>query len=499
MVPLPVDVQLGLRFDEPRAATRRVLPVRELVAQARELLEQEYGDVWVEGEISNFRPAPSGHIYFTLKDADAQLPIVLFRRQAVLLRFRPEDGLHVLVRGRVSVYEQRGQLQLVAETMEPVGAGSLQLAFEQLKQRLKAEGLFDAERKQPLPMFPRTVGVVTSPTGAVIRDFLNIVSRRHSGLNVLLYPVSVQGESAPGEIEAALAELNAGDLVDLVVLARGGGSLEDLAAFNSERVARAIASSRLAVVSAVGHETDFTIADFVADLRAPTPSAAAELITEAQHKIAEHLATQSHRLDRAARFQLLQARQRLTRLPVSHIESRVTTLLHRLSQRLDDASQRLDAALTRQLRLRQNRIAELAAAVLRHDPRQKLAYARAHLADFRTRLDRCIERLLQSSAASFNSLDARLHSLSPLAVLDRGYALVLSAEGALVRSTAQLAAGDSVSTRLADGSFSSRVEFLSLVESLVRVESTASAPLQTALSSANPAPTSSKRGRKPKS
>jgi exodeoxyribonuclease VII large subunit len=475
-----LENQLGLRFDEPRA-TRRIWPVRELVARVRELVEQEYGDIWVEGEISNFRPAPSGHVYFTLKDADAQLPIVLFRRQAMLLRFRPEDGLHVLVRGRVSVYEQRGQLQLVAE---PVGAGSLQLAFEQLKQRLKAEGLFDAERKKPLPLFPHTVGIVTSPTGAVIRDFLNIVSRRHSGLNVLLCPVSVQGESAPAEIEGALAELNASHLVDLIVLARGGGSLEDLAAFNSERVARAIASSKLPVVSAVGHETDFTIADFAADLRAPTPSAAAELITEAQHKIAEHLATQSHRLERAARFQLLQARQRLTRLPVSRAESRVTTLLHRLGQRLDDANQRLDVALTAQLRLRQNRISELAAAVLRIDPRQNLAHARAHLADFRARLDRCLERLLQSSAASLNALDARLHSLSPLAVLDRGYALVLSAEGALVRSTAQIAAGDRVNTRLADGSF------------LSRVESTAAAAPRTAPNNANPAPTPGKRGRK---
>ena len=199
---------MGLRFDEPRS-TRRIWPVRELVGQVRELIEQEWGDVWVEGEISNYRPAPSGHVYFTLKDAEAQLPVVLFCRQAILLRFRPEDGLHVLVRGRVSVYEQRGQMQLVAETMEPVGAGSLQLAFEQLKARLKAEGLFDAERKRPLPAFPRTVGIVTSPTGAVIRDFLNIVARRHSGLSVLLCPVSVQGDSAPAEIEAALAELNA--------------------------------------------------------------------------------------------------------------------------------------------------------------------------------------------------------------------------------------------------------------------------------------------------
>jgi len=224
--------QLNLVFEEPHP-TRRIWPVRELVGQIRELVEQEYVDVWVEGEISNFRPAPSGHVYFTLKDADAQLPIVLFRRQAVLLRFRPEDGLHVLVRGRISVYEQRGQLQLIAETMEPVGAGSLQLAFEQLKERLKAEGLFDSARKRPLPPYPRTVGIVTSRTGAVIRDFLNVVARRHSGLNVLLYPVSVQGDSAPAEIERALADLNASNRVDLIVLARGGGSLEDLAAFNS--------------------------------------------------------------------------------------------------------------------------------------------------------------------------------------------------------------------------------------------------------------------------
>jgi exodeoxyribonuclease VII large subunit len=455
--PDPFAPQLDLTFTDPRA-TRRIWPVRDLVAQVRELIEQQYGDIWVEGEISNYRPAPSGHVYFTLKDTDAQLPIVLFRRQAMLLRFRPEDGLHVLVRGRVSVYEQRGQMQLVAETMEPVGAGSLQLAFEKLKERLKAEGLFDAGRKRPLPAFPRTVGIVTSPTGAVIRDFLSIVARRHSGLSVLLFPVSVQGDQAPAEIESAIVLLNATNLVDLIVLARGGGSLEDLAAFNSETVARAIAASNLPIVSAIGHETDFTIADFAADLRAPTPSAAAELITEAQHKIAEHLATHSHRLERAARFQLLQGRQRLTRLPVSRAESRISTLLHRLEQRLDDFSLRLESAATSQLRLRQARLADLAASVLRHDPRQALAHAREHLAACRTRLDRSLERLLQSSASTLSSLDARLHSLSPLAVLDRGYALVLNAEGGLVRSTGQIAKDDQLTTRLADGSFISRVE-----------------------------------------
>ena len=463
----PFEPQLGLSFDDPRP-TRRIWPVRELVSQVRELVEQQYGDVWVEGEISNYRPAPSGHLYFTLKDADAQLPIVLFRRQAMLLRFRPDDGLHVLVRGRVSVYEQRGQMQLVAETMEPVGAGSLQLAFEQLKERLNAEGLFAAARKRPLPAFPRTVAIVTSPTGAVIRDFLSIVARRHSGLNVLIYPVSVQGESAPAEIESALAELNAANLarpglpssfrVDLIVLARGGGSLEDMSAFNSERVAHAIVASQLPVVSAIGHETDFTIADFAADLRAPTPSAAAELITEAQHKIAEHLANQSHRLERATRFQLLQARQSLTHLPISRTESRISALLHRSAQRLDDFAFRLEAALIAQLRQCQDRVADLAAAVLRHDPRQALAEARERLQALSTRIDRSLERTLRRAAVRIGAVDARLHSLSPLAVLDRGYALVVSADGALIRSTTQIAAGKKLTTRLADGSFTSRVE-----------------------------------------
>lgn len=453
----PFAPQLGLTFEEPRP-TRRIWPVRQLVTEVRELIEQEYGDIWVEGEISNYRPAPSGHVYFTLKDADAQLPIVLFRRQAMLLRFRPEDGLHVLVRGRVSVYEQRGQMQLVAETMEPVGAGSLQLAFEQLKERLKAEGLFDASRKRPLPAFPRTVGIVTSPTGAVIRDFLNIAGRRHSGLSVLLFPVSVQGESAPAEVESAINELNTAGLVDVIVLARGGGSLEDLAAFNSERVARAIAASRLPVVSAIGHETDFTIADFVADLRAPTPSAAAELITEAQHKVAEHLANLTHRLDRAARFQLLQARQHLTRLPVSRTEFRMSTLLMRLAQRLDDLGSRAEAVLVGRFRQQQRVLGDLAAAVLRHDPRQQLAQARERLQACRTRLDRSQEHQLHTHRASLSALNARLHSLSPLAVLERGYALVLNAEGSVIRSTAQVAVGDQLVTRLADGAIISRVE-----------------------------------------
>jgi len=453
----PVAPQLGFLFEEPRN-TRRIWPVRELVGQVRELVEQRYADVWVEGEISNFRPAPSGHMYFTLKDADAQLPVVLFRRQAILLRFRPEDGLHVLVRGRLSVYEQRGQMQLVGETMEPVGAGSLQLAFEQLKERLKAEGLFDSARKRPLPAFPRTVGIVTSPTGAVIRDFLNIVARRHSGLNVLLCSVSVQGDLAPGEIEAALRRLNASGLADVIVLARGGGSLEDLAAFNSERVARAIVASRLPVVSAIGHETDFTIADFAADLRAPTPSAAAELITAAQHRIEEQLAALAQRLQRAARFRNLQARQRLARVQVDRAAARMTTMLHRLEQRLDDLVLRMEAALNRHLRNHRREVIDLTAAVLRHDPRRRLAHARGHFDACRTRLDRVLERTIEARRGRLRALDAQLHSLSPLAVLDRGYALVLDARGELVRSITQIRSGDAVVSRLSDGSFDSRVE-----------------------------------------
>ncbi len=453
----PSTPQLDLSF-EPQRAKRRVWPVRELVAQVRGLVEEEFTDIWAEGEISNYRPAPSGHVYFTLKDAEAQLKVALFRRQAMLLRFRPEDGLHVLVRGRVSVYEQRGELQMVAETMEPVGAGSLQLAFEQLKERLAAEGLFDAGRKRKLPAFPRTVGIVTSPTGAVIRDFLNIVARRHSGLNVLLYPASVQGEQAVGEICSAIRELNESGLVDLIVVARGGGSLEDLAAFNSEAVARAIAGSSLPVVSAVGHETDFTIADFVADLRAPTPSAAAELITEAQHRVAEEIAELGHRLERAARYQLLRARQRWSRVEADRNEMRMTQLLRRQEQWLDDANGRLEAAMEMRLSAWTAQSAQLAAAVMQHDPRERLNQSRQRMTASRGRLEMAVLHRLHEATATRGALAARLDALSPLAVLERGYALVRDDAGRVVRDAAQLKRGDVVSTRLRRGSFTSKVE-----------------------------------------
>jgi exodeoxyribonuclease VII large subunit len=449
--------QLDLSFEQPQTA-RRIWPVRELVEHVCEQVEQEFADIWVEGEISNCRPAPSGHLYFTLKDADAQLPVVLFRRQALLLRFKPEDGLHVLVRGRVSVYAQRGQLQLVGETIEPVGAGSLQLAFEQLKERLKAEGLFESARKRLLPAFPRSVGIVTSPNGAVIRDFLNIVARRHAGLNVLVCPAAMQGEQASGDVEAALSQLNSSGLADLIVVARGGGSLEDLSAFNSERVARAIVASALPVVSAIGHETDFTIADFVADLRAPTPSAAAELITEAQHRIAERVETQSNRLERATRFQLLHARQQFDRVPMDRAERRTTAMLHRLSQRLDDLGFRIEASVNDLVRARQREVTELAADVLHHEPRQMLARMRERLGVSGTRLERSLERTLRRWTARLEALDGRLRSLSPLAVIERGYALVLSTDGTVIRSTAELALGDQIRTRLSDGEIRSTVD-----------------------------------------
>jgi exodeoxyribonuclease VII large subunit len=449
--------QLDLTFEQPQSA-RRVWPVRELVEHVCEQVEQEYGDIWVEGEISNCRPAPSGHLYFTLKDADAQLPVVLFRRQMLLLRFKPEDGLHVLVRGRVSVYAQRGQLQLVGETIEPVGAGSLQLAFEQLKERLKAEGLFDAARKRPLPAFPRSVGIVTSPTGAVIRDFLNIVGRRHAGLNILVYPAAMQGEQATAEVEAALANLNASELVDAIVVARGGGSLEDLSAFNSERVARAIVASKLPVISAIGHETDFTIADFVADLRAPTPSAAAELITEAQHRVAERVESLANRLERATRYQILRMRQKFDSVPLDRAERRTMAMLHRLNQRLDDLGFRMEASVNGLVRARQREVTELTADVLHHEPRQMLARMRERLGVGRTRMDRSIERTLRRWAARLEALDGRLRSLSPLAVLERGYALVLGGDGTVIRSTVQVSPGDQIRTRLSDGEFSSTVD-----------------------------------------
>lgn len=473
------DGQLGFLFEEPKAAPRRVWKVKELVGEVRTRVERAYADIWVEGEISNFRPAPSGHLYFTLKDGESQLPVVLFRKQALLLRFRPADGLHVLVRGKVSVYEQRGQMQLVAEFMEPVGAGSLQLAFEQLKNKLRAEGLFEAERKKPLPTFPRCVGIVTSPTGAVIRDFLNIVGRRHAALDVLLYPASVQGDAAVLELAAGIRYFNQARNVDVIVVARGGGSLEDLAPFNSEELARTIAASELPLVSAVGHETDFTIADFVADLRAPTPSAAAELITAALHNVEERIGQLDSRMQRAVQYRLVQAKHLLSQFSIDASLARMHGSLGRRQQRLDELGYRLETCWRQSHRTATARLHELTTRLHRQDVSQRLALAKMQLSALTDRLGRSVEACLLSQGAKndvlyekliraqrihltqkqtdYRSVENRLQLLSPLAVLNRGYALVFTPDGRLLKDSRDVQDGDSITTRLADGTITSRV------------------------------------------
>jgi exodeoxyribonuclease VII large subunit len=461
VTPSPQPGQLGFTFDSPKAAPnpaeRRIWTVGELVGDVRESVEREYADLWVEGEVSNLRAAPSGHIYFTLKDGESQLPAVLFRRQSTLLRFRPEDGLHVLVRGKVSVYEQRGQMQLIAEFMEPVGAGSLQIAFEQLKARLQLEGLFDPARKNPLPAFPKCIGIITSPTGAVIRDFLNVGGRRHEALNVLLHPALVQGASAAAEVAAGIEYFNRERNVDVIVIARGGGSLEDLAPFNSELLARAIAASQLPIVSAIGHETDFTIADFVADLRAPTPSAAAEIITEAQHKVADLVETLWHRLQRACRYQLIHARERLARVQIDTSSAALRDSFGRRQQRLDELRFRIEAAWLAKVRNASEQTNRLTTRLLRQDAGHRLRLLQERLAALDSRLVHAGRAHFIASRAQLKSYDDRLAGLSPLAVLNRGYALVYGESGDLIKSPGATRAGETITTRLAQGTLKSRV------------------------------------------
>lgn len=437
---------------------RRVWSVRALVNDIGKHVETAYTDIWVEGEISNCRSAPSGHIYFTLKDGEAQLPIVLFRRQATLLRFRPADGLAVLVRGRVSIYESRGQLQLIAETMEPRGAGTLQLAFEQLKARLLAEGLFDAARKRPLPAFPKCIGIVTSLNGAVIRDIVTVVRRRHARLNLLVYPATMQGASSPGSVAAGIRWFNAhSSLVDVIVLARGGGSLEDLACFNDEALARVIAASDLPIVSAIGHETDFTIADFVADLRAATPSAAAELVTAAQHLIEERIATLDARVQRVARFHLMHARERYTRLSAEFVLTRLRNAVNRRSQHLDELRFHLDVSMRRRLRLNAQKLVPLTDRLRRQDMTARIATTRQRLQGTTQRLQGIAIKIVNTDRTRVNRASIRLESLSPLAVMSRGYALVYAADGTLLRSAADTAAGQRVHARLAHGTLVAEV------------------------------------------
>jgi exodeoxyribonuclease VII large subunit len=451
--------QLGLRFGAPQ---RQVWKVRDLVAAVRSHIEREYSDAWVEGEISNFRAPDSGHLYFTLKDGtlkegSAQIRVVMFRSAARLLRFRPADGLQVVVRGRITIYEDRGELQISAEYIEPKGAGSLQLAFEQLKAKLETEGLFAAERKKPIPGLPSRIGIVTSPQAAALRDILNILQRRHHSANVVIFPAQVQGETASREVAAGVRHFNQHDNVDVIIIARGGGSAEDLAAFNDEPLARAIAASAIPVISAVGHETDFTIADFVADLRAPTPSAAAELVIRSRQEIEDLAAAFHERLSRAMRYRLLTGRQALTELAQHGAFGRMMALIRRRQQRLDDLAHRMEVAQRNRIERSRRRFETVSAAVRHFDVRRVLAGVRKELDSQTAALAAVMRNVLLQHKVRSERLQTALESLSPLAILDRGYALIFDAEGKLLKDSRTVKVGDQISARLARGQIQASV------------------------------------------
>ncbi|MDP9266714.1 MAG: exodeoxyribonuclease VII large subunit [Acidobacteriota bacterium] len=448
-----MDGQLDLTF-QAMAAQRRVWAVRELMSAVRTSLEREYTDVWVEGEISNFRPVESGHLYFTLKDGDAQLRLVMFRTQARLLRFKPENGMLIVARGRITIYETRGDMQLAAEYLEPKGAGALQVAFEQLKAKLAAEGLFEQARKKPLPALPRRIGIVTSPRGAALQDILNILRRRHESVPILIYPAQVQGADAPAEIMAGLKYFNragAAAEVDVIIIARGGGSAEDLAAFNHEGLARAIAASEIPVLSAIGHETDFTIADFVADLRAPTPSAAAELVIESRHQMEHQVEALQQRLARGARYRLLIGRQTLTELAQHGAFARIRAMLAQRQQRVDELAFGLVSHYRHLLASARRRVDVAATRIRHYDVRMVLAGMRRELEAKQRALGGSGQRILLERRGALERLSGRLDELSPLKVLERGYALIFDAAGNVVKDATQVAAGDEIRARLARG------------------------------------------------
>lgn len=432
--------------------------VRDLVAAVRTRLEREYSDVWVEGEISNFRAHDSGHLYFTLKDQNSQIRGVMFRSQARLLRFRPEDGMQLVLRGRVTVFEGRGELQLSAEYLEPKGAGALQIAFEQLKAKLQAEGLFDASRKKPIPALPRCIGIVTSPQAAALRDILNILRRRHHSATILIYPAQVQGESAASEVTSGIKYFNRVKNVDVIIIARGGGSAEDLAAFNHEGLARVIAGSGIPTISAIGHETDFTIIDFVADLRAPTPSAAAELVIRSRQEIEEQAEALHLRLTRAMRYRLLIAKQTLTEAAQHGAFARMMEAINQRQQRLDDLRYRLEKSQRKLIERNRRKWEQVSAAVRHYDARRVLAGMRRDLASRTTAITSAIQTLLLRRRSRIEQIEHQLKALSPVAILERGYALVFDSSGKLVKNAGQVEVGDEISARLAHGSLIAKVE-----------------------------------------
>lgn len=467
------DSQFSFEF-LAEAPSRRIFGVRELVTTVRAHLEKGFPDLWVQGEISNYRPAESGHIYLTLKDGEAQLRIVMFRAQARLLRFRPQNGMQVITRGRITMYETRGEMQLLAEYMEPMGAGALQVAFEQLKAKLAAEGLFDQGRKKPLPALPRRVGVVTSPRGAVIQDILNVLGRRHHSLNVLIYPAQVQGENAAAEVCAGLCFFNAQSAhaetppsvfaVDVIIIARGGGSVEDLAVFNDESLARAVAASRIPVISAIGHETDFTICDFVADLRAPTPSAAAEIVIRSEQELEETVSALGERLQRAMRYKLLYERQKVTSLEKNRVFARMEDAIARRQQRVDDLRFRLHSLVRARLGDARRRLDLGVSRLGERDLRQQLKMRERELFARMETLSAATQRLLMRYRSRLEQATGKLATLSPVAILDRGYSLIFDARGSLVKDTSQLSPGDAIHARLSQGEVDARVEGLRKTE-----------------------------------
>jgi exodeoxyribonuclease VII large subunit len=440
--------QLGFRFAPPE---RRVWTVRALVTAVRTHVEREYTDAWVEGEISNFRAPDSGHLYFTLKDGNAQIRVVMFSSKARLLRFRPADGMQVVVRGRVTIYEDRGELQIAAEYLEPKGAGGLQIAFEQLKAKLDAEGLFAAERKKAIPTLPSRIGIVTSPQAAALRDILKILRRRHHSVNVVIYPAQVQGDAAAFEVATGVRYFNQSRSVEVIIVGRGGGSAEDLAAFNDEGLARTVAASEIPVISAIGHETDFTIVDFVADLRAPTPSAAAELVIRSRIEIEGQAEAARERLVRAMERRLLEARHALTERAQHGAFARMMDLIRQRQQRVDDLTYRLEREERLTLEKLRRRWESFAAAVRHYDARRVLAGMRRELEVESAALVGGMRNLLLQHKVRAERMTTALEALSPLAILERGYALVFDDAGQLVKEASQVKAGDEISARVARG------------------------------------------------
>jgi exodeoxyribonuclease VII large subunit len=428
------------------------------VVAVRTHIEREYSDIWVEGEISNFRAHDSGHLYFTLKDQNAQIKAVMFRSQARLLRFRPENGMQVVSRGRVTIYEDRGELQISAEYLEPKGAGALQVAFEQLKAKLEAEGLFDASHKKSIPTLPRRIGIVTSPQAAALRDILNVLRRRHDTAGILIFPAQVQGEAAALEVTAGVRYFNKARNVDVIIVARGGGSAEDLAAFNHEGLARAVAASEIPVISAIGHETDFTIIDFVADLRAPTPSAAAELVIRSRQEVEEQAEALRQRLARAMRYRLLMGRQALTELARHGAFARMMELINQRQQKLDDLLYRLERSQRQMLEQQRRRWESAAAAVRHYDVRRMLTGVGKEIDARVAAMATATRRLLLQRRSRLEQLSGQIEALSPLGILERGYALVFDSSGRLLKDAELVTPGDEISARLFRGTVTAVVK-----------------------------------------